>query len=317
MVRALEAKIICGGYVPGQRIPSLRQLADRYGLALNTARRGVTQLVRRGLLEAEHGSGCYVAEHRKSPHGRWRVAVACSPFGLNIANTYTGLALTGVREEARLRNLDAEYIGLAGNEMNDAVFEQLSRRHDGVILLGGYDARLRTPHPGAPAVGVSMHRSYNGLFSLLELDPFRMAELAAEYFRRRGCREVLIVTHPRPVHRFRELAFRGVWEGATESSHRQAGEFAPGRGCLYLNGSDALEDAERYFASTGRELADDHAVLAVDGRTVFSEHRCKALPSITVNWHRAGREAVTELLRRLHSPGTESRRIYFNCELFS
>ncbi len=95
MVRALEARIICGSYAPGQKIPSLRQLARKYGLPLNTARRGVEHLVRRGLLEAVHGSGCYVAEHRSSPHGRWRIAVACSPFGLDIVNTCTGLALIG------------------------------------------------------------------------------------------------------------------------------------------------------------------------------------------------------------------------------
>lgn len=316
MVRALEARIICGSYAPGQKIPSLRQLARKYGLPLNTARRGVEHLVRRGLLEAVHGSGCYVAEHRSSPHGRWRIAVACSPFGLDIVNTCTGLALIGVREEARRQELELESVDITGPEMNDAVFERLSRRHDGVILLGGYDERLCAPHPGAPAVGVSMHRSFHGLFSLLELDPFQMAELAREYFLRRGCRKLTVIPHPRPVHRFREQLFRAEWEGEVETLPHPVPEFTPGRGYLYFCGADALDDAERYFAATGRELADDHVVLAVDGRPVFSEHRSKPLPSITVNWHRAGREAVAELLRRLRSPGTESRRVYFNCELF-
>lgn len=46
---------------PGDRLPSVRALGERYGISLMTVRQAVSQLLRDGLLEIRRGAGTYVA----------------------------------------------------------------------------------------------------------------------------------------------------------------------------------------------------------------------------------------------------------------
>lgn len=49
-----------GVYLPGQRLPSERDLADRFGVSRPTVREAIIALDIQGLIEARHGSGIYV-----------------------------------------------------------------------------------------------------------------------------------------------------------------------------------------------------------------------------------------------------------------
>jgi GntR family transcriptional regulator len=49
-----------GGYLPGDRIPSERELAAEYHSARNTAREAIGILQAEGLIDVRHGSGAYV-----------------------------------------------------------------------------------------------------------------------------------------------------------------------------------------------------------------------------------------------------------------
>jgi GntR family transcriptional repressor for pyruvate dehydrogenase complex len=49
-----------GVYLPGQRLPSERDLADRFGVSRPTVREAMIALDIQGLIEARHGSGIYV-----------------------------------------------------------------------------------------------------------------------------------------------------------------------------------------------------------------------------------------------------------------
>lgn len=48
----------------GERLPSERDLAERFGVSRMTARQAVTSLVEEGILERRVGSGTYVASRR-------------------------------------------------------------------------------------------------------------------------------------------------------------------------------------------------------------------------------------------------------------
>ena len=52
--------ILCKELLPGQRLPSTRELARRFGIHANTASAAYRELEHEGWLEFRHGSGVYV-----------------------------------------------------------------------------------------------------------------------------------------------------------------------------------------------------------------------------------------------------------------
>jgi DNA-binding GntR family transcriptional regulator len=60
----LAARIESGELGPGARVPSITTLVQEYGIAKNTARRALTELQERGLVEIHQGWGTFVKEAR-------------------------------------------------------------------------------------------------------------------------------------------------------------------------------------------------------------------------------------------------------------
>jgi DNA-binding transcriptional regulator YhcF (GntR family)/AcrR family transcriptional regulator len=76
----LESRIRSGDLQPGDRLPSIRQIADRWGVAIATATRVLATLRDDGLVEAKVGSGTVVAaaSGRSRPSGRVKVPASRS-----------------------------------------------------------------------------------------------------------------------------------------------------------------------------------------------------------------------------------------------
>ncbi|MCL5065145.1 MAG: GntR family transcriptional regulator [Firmicutes bacterium] len=64
----IQAQIASGVMHPGDRVPSERELSDRFGMSRMTARQALLELVREGFLYREQGRGTFVA-HRKVNQG--------------------------------------------------------------------------------------------------------------------------------------------------------------------------------------------------------------------------------------------------------
>src|SRR5262245_43637597 len=60
----LKSALDAGEWRPGDRLPTERQLADRYGCSLITVRRALSELVREGRLERTRGRGTFVLHPR-------------------------------------------------------------------------------------------------------------------------------------------------------------------------------------------------------------------------------------------------------------
>ncbi len=54
---------------PGTKLPTEGELVKRFGVSRATVREAVTSLVEAGYVIRRHGSGSYVAERRRMPHG--------------------------------------------------------------------------------------------------------------------------------------------------------------------------------------------------------------------------------------------------------
>ncbi|WP_169786691.1 FadR/GntR family transcriptional regulator [Nitriliruptor alkaliphilus] len=56
----LEQRIVAGEYTAGDRLPSLRKLAEEFGVSPLTVREATASLEAKGLVRARHGAGTYV-----------------------------------------------------------------------------------------------------------------------------------------------------------------------------------------------------------------------------------------------------------------
>ncbi len=317
MIQDIESKIVCGCYRAGEKIPSLRQLMEHFDISLNTARRGIKSLVDKGLLEFRHGSGTYVAEHRVVPVNCRIVVISVAFSPQPLHHLFSGLAMNGVQDAAKSGAFRIEHKTFEANQINDLILERLSEKYDGIIMLGGYDAYLRQPKLHTVAAGLAMHCSFGGMFSLIDLDPFRAAELAVAFFLSHHCCHVVIVTRRRANFQFRGECFKAIFPGkiiSTVTEHVE--QFDPDAGYLYLSGSDALKDAQEFQRIQGRRLCDTNTILCIDGKPMFSGHTELGIPSIAINWREAGMLVAGECLRRITYPGTAARRIYLSPELY-
>ena len=76
-----EARIRSGELQPGDRLPSIRQIADRWGIAIATATRVLAALREDGLVDARVGAGTVVSatSGRPRPSGRAKAPVSRLP----------------------------------------------------------------------------------------------------------------------------------------------------------------------------------------------------------------------------------------------
>ncbi len=64
LVERIELAVISGRYEPGDKIPSVRELAVEAGVNPNTMQKAMSDLEREGLLYTERTSGRFVTEDR-------------------------------------------------------------------------------------------------------------------------------------------------------------------------------------------------------------------------------------------------------------
>ncbi|MGH3517595.1 MAG: GntR family transcriptional regulator [Haloechinothrix sp.] len=82
----LRHAIRSGDLAPGDKLPSERQLATRYGVSTTTAARAIERLRDEGLVASKAGAGRFVRRQRKlvrvgsDRYARWRRAAGKAPF---------------------------------------------------------------------------------------------------------------------------------------------------------------------------------------------------------------------------------------------
>lgn len=62
LIRGVQIRIVAGVFPPGERLPSVRDLAMEAGVNPNTMQRALTELERDGLVYSQRTSGRYVTE---------------------------------------------------------------------------------------------------------------------------------------------------------------------------------------------------------------------------------------------------------------
>src|SRR5438270_11072799 len=94
--------ILCRELRPGEKLPSTRELARRFGIHANTASAAYRELEQQGWLEFRHGSGVYVRATRPSLPRTPELAVD-ELIGDLVTRARKAGAATGLIRERMLR----------------------------------------------------------------------------------------------------------------------------------------------------------------------------------------------------------------------
>ena len=96
LLEQLQLRIIAGSYQAGQRLPSVRDLAQEAAVNANTMQRALTELEQAGLVYAQRTAGRFITEDQGM------IAATRATFARRHANTYlSGMEKLGyTREEA-------------------------------------------------------------------------------------------------------------------------------------------------------------------------------------------------------------------------
>ena len=63
LMDTLKRRIVTGRYLPGEKLPSVRELAAEAGINPNTVQRAFSELEREGLIYTQRATGKYVTEN--------------------------------------------------------------------------------------------------------------------------------------------------------------------------------------------------------------------------------------------------------------
>jgi DNA-binding transcriptional regulator YhcF (GntR family) len=65
LLEQIRLRIVCGVYRPGEKLPSVRELAQEAAVNPNTMQKALAELERTGLIYAQRTSGRFVTENEK------------------------------------------------------------------------------------------------------------------------------------------------------------------------------------------------------------------------------------------------------------
>ena len=144
----LRAEIADGTYALGKRIPTQRELVDRFGVSRDTVRRALEDLKSKGLIESRQGSGAVVARPREEQVQQPQAMVHLRPY---IARAFeereVTLDLISLTSESLDAQIRAQILRITDEEIRP---ERIAVR----ILLPSADITLAFPRtvaePGDP-----------------------------------------------------------------------------------------------------------------------------------------------------------------------
>jgi GntR family transcriptional repressor for pyruvate dehydrogenase complex len=124
VVRQIEQLILRGILRPGERLPSERELSERFGVSRPSLREAVAELQERGLLATRAGAGIYVADVLGS---------AFSPALIQLIASHEEAVFDYIAFRRDLESIAAERAALHGSDTDlkvvDTIFRKMEAAH--------------------------------------------------------------------------------------------------------------------------------------------------------------------------------------------
>lgn len=124
VVRQIEQLILRGILRPGERLPSERELSERFGVSRPSLREAVSELQERGLLATRAGAGIYVADVLGS---------AFSPALIRLFAAHEEAVFDYIAFRRDLESIAAERAAISGSDTDlkviDTLFHKMEAAH--------------------------------------------------------------------------------------------------------------------------------------------------------------------------------------------
>jgi GntR family transcriptional regulator len=109
LMEQVKYAIETGALRPGDQLPGIRPLAEELVINLNTVAKAYRELEHEGIIELRHGSGAFVAKHKRAGKSTQTLRDAQTL----VAATVKRLRAQGLSEEEIRRLVEAELAGYA------------------------------------------------------------------------------------------------------------------------------------------------------------------------------------------------------------
>ncbi|HEV8579583.1 MAG TPA: GntR family transcriptional regulator [Thermoanaerobaculia bacterium] len=109
LMEQVKYAIETGALRPGDQLPGIRPLAEELVINLNTVAKAYRELEHEGVIELRHGSGAFVAKHKRAG----KPAQTLRDAQTLVAATVKRLRARGLSEEEIRRLVEAELAGYA------------------------------------------------------------------------------------------------------------------------------------------------------------------------------------------------------------
>jgi GntR family transcriptional repressor for pyruvate dehydrogenase complex len=190
VVRQIEQLILRGILRPGERLPSERELSERFGVSRPSLREAVAELQERGLLATRAGAGIYVADVLGS---------AFSPALIQLIASHEEAVFDYIAFRRDLESIAAERAALHGSDTDlkviDTIFRKMEAAHrkrnpadEAELDAEFHIAILEASH------NVILLHMMRSIFDLLKQGVFFNRQMM---FRQRTTRDLLLDHHRR------------------------------------------------------------------------------------------------------------------------
>ncbi|MFP4027436.1 MAG: GntR family transcriptional regulator [Candidatus Brocadiia bacterium] len=203
LAEKLQERMDSGQLQPGDRLPTFRDLRDRYGAATNTISRAYDFLEGKDLVRRVRGSGVYVAEPDTAT-ARW--VVGCYGRGFSGATPYWLECINGIRGAATEYDIDIMLLP----EIPQNVSLENS---DGFIVSQPLNSNL--PHAASDKPTVSLLYQWPGMRSVIA-DDYLGAQNAVSHLVKLGHEKIASLMIDSD-NQFGEKRFAGYLSGLRKS----------------------------------------------------------------------------------------------------
>jgi GntR family transcriptional regulator, arabinose operon transcriptional repressor len=326
----LKNEIINGEYSPGDKFPSIRQLAEAYSISKITVNSVLSNLVTEGLLFVEQGRGTFVADIKEKSMNR-KIMIGVMLFDFSLENNVEAEIINNIQMALR----DGAYI-IPYNSYNDTKnlykglkgFTELDV--DGMIIVPpmaeDYDGDVIAGIIKAGVPMVTINRRIRGIEAdFVHVDFFETARKSTMYLLGKKRRNIMLYVHYSP-------SIREFMRAGYIKAHEQMGLpvdinnircFKDENliGSIINNDTDGLIASDhliykhrREIRQSGKRITEDLSIVGIND-TVYSRFMDPPLTAIANPSAMLGRASLKLLMERIDGVRTDYVEASFVSEI--
>lgn len=329
----LKNEILSGEYKTGDKFPSIRELASKYGISSITVNSVISNLVTEGLLYVEQGRGTFVADRKQNSRKKKMIGVMF--FDFSMENNVEAGMFNGIQ-----KNLKDDYFVIPYNSYNklDLFYKGIKGlmelEVDAMILVPptseDYDAQTvkKIINRDLPVVFINRYipsieadfftmdfeaGTYKAARHLIDRNRRNIAMLASDSasLTERMCRGYKKALEEAGIEYDKKLILE--WHTSMDRARKELELLLPGIDGLI--GSDfVIYKLRKALEQVNKKIPGELSIVSLND-TVYSRFMEPPLTSVPFPSEKIGTEAVKAVIKNLEEGPTEKQHREFETEI--